>query len=388
MSVTVAHFTDKYGVTGENYICEQVAMLSRYRGKLFAERRVISKFNPVPDAVCFAAAFNRPVLNRAYEAVTKRFASSLYETLLNRFYAERLSGLGAGIIHAHFGTTACRVLPMKRKLNVPFIVTFYGNDISETLRSPRWVGRYQKLFAEADRFVVLFDEGVDRLSRIGCPREKIAVWDIGIPIAEYPYQERKFSGPTLQILTAARFVEKKGYWVLLEAFARLFRRRPNIRLKIIGYGPLRPAIVAKIAEQGLADVVTLVDTGGRSDFFELFKTALVESHIFVLPSIVAPNGDDEGGPPVVITNAMSSGLPIVATAVGGITRAIVHEQTGLISESGSADSLERSIERLIVDPGWAVQLARNARQRCETNFDLHRQLQKLEAIYDDLVARR
>jgi glycosyltransferase involved in cell wall biosynthesis len=386
MSATVAHFTRKYGVTGENYICDQVALPTRYRGKLFAERRISSSFNPIPDAQCYLTIPEGRFLTRAVEGILNRFAYRLYEAQLNRFYAEQVFALRPAILHAHFGTTACKLLPLKAQANLPLVVTFYGNDISEVLQSPFWVARYKKLFQGADRLIVLFEDGVKRLEALGCPTAKISIWDIGIPTNEYSYRERDFSLPTLQILTAARFVHKKGYPVLLQAFAQLHRRRSNLRLKILGNGPLKSAIVEQIANLGLHEAVTLIDTSKRSDFFELFKEALVESHIFVAPSIVAPNGDDEGGPPVVITNAMASGVPIVATAVGGITRAIVHEHTGLISLSGDAVSLADSIERLIVNPMWSLELARNARLKSENTFDLSRQIQKLESIYDNVLA--
>src|SRR5712692_10016283 len=123
----------------------------------------------------------------------------------------------AGLIHAHFGMMGYKSLGTKRKLELPMITTFYGVDASHCVRSPYWIPRFQRLFREGDLFIVLCDEVIDRLAAIGCPRDRMRVWDIGIPLEEYPFRPPR---PTqdARLLCVARFVEKKGHAVLLESY--------------------------------------------------------------------------------------------------------------------------------------------------------------------------
>src|SRR4029077_12978490 len=82
------------------------------------------------------------------------------------------------LVHAHFGTTAVMALPFIRATGLPAIVTFYGVDGSASLRIASWRENFQEMFTRMSRVVVLCNAVRDRLLAIGCPAEKLVVWNL------------------------------------------------------------------------------------------------------------------------------------------------------------------------------------------------------------------
>jgi glycosyltransferase involved in cell wall biosynthesis len=105
------------------------------------------------------------------------------------------------------------------------------------------------------------------------------------------------------------------------------------------------------------------------------EAALRDLDIFVLPSIseACPNA---------LLEAMTIGLPVVATRVGGIPALVEDGKTGLLVPPGDPLSLARAIIRLIEDPGLAAALAARAREHVQNEFGLDRMLARIEALYD------
>jgi len=381
---TVAHLTERYAETGETYVYEQALLARRHSSIFLSEVKQYNDFIPVEPYAYFRRALPGTFANRAVRFVAEKVAQPPYLALLNRFLASRARRAGAGLIHAHFGMMGFKALGTRRALKLPMITTFYGVDASQCVRSPYWIPRFQALFREGDLFVVLCEEVVERLTALGCPRDKIRVWDIGIPLDDYPYRAPRPT-PSPKLLCVARFVEKKGYHVLLPAFQRLVTRHPGTTLTIAGHGPLKADVERLVVDLGLSGRVTMVDTTAVADFFAFFKRALDEHDLFVLPSVVARNGDDESGPPVVLTNAMAVGLPIVSTPVGGIPRAIRDGDTGVLTAPNDVEDLAAKISALIDQPDRWRGLSQRARALAEDRFNLTRQIEKLEEMYDEFL---
>lgn len=166
----------------------------------------------------------------------------------------------------------------------------------------------------------------------------------------------------------------KGHLYLLEAFARL--ELPMCRLLIVGEGPMRPNIEARIAELGLTDRVSLV---GQQDQPEHWMQAI---DVFCLPSYA------NEGVPQAILQAMLSGLPIISTPVGAITEAITHGETGLIVPARDADALYQALQDLLGAPERRRLLGTRARQEAAARFSLASMLDRMESIFQSAVAGR
>lgn len=160
----------------------------------------------------------------------------------------------------------------------------------------------------------------------------------------------------------------KGHLFLLDAFAQL--NRPGLQLLIVGEGPMRGPIEARIAALNLGDRVTLA--GQRSDP-EHWLQAL---DVFCLPSYA------NEGVPQAILQAMLCALPIVTTPVGAILEAVANGDTALIVPPQDAAALAAAIARLLDDGALAARLGVAARRAASADFSRGAMLDRMEDIFD------
>jgi colanic acid/amylovoran biosynthesis glycosyltransferase len=288
------------------------------------------------------------------------------------------------LLHVHFGTFAARLVRLLEHTSLPVVVSLYGVDASAALQDPACLAAYRRLFELVGRFVVLSDIVRQRLEHAGCPPERIAVWDMPLDFAPYPFREPN-PGATIKLLTAARFVEKKGYPMLLEAVRLLKQQGCQVSLTAIGYGPLKEDIRHRAARLGLASEFTIIDTSAHRGFSELYSEALRTHDVFVLPSTQARNGDDEGGPALSLVMAQAAGLPVVCTPFTGSERSVVDGETGLLCKPDDPQSLADTLAGLIGRPDTWSSLAWTASQCARQRFDKSRQVDAMAALYRSLV---
>lgn len=223
-------------------------------------------------------------------------------------------------VHAEHGRDASDPQGRNRKHNylrralVPLIDCFV--PVSQDLRD--WLGKLIKVPGEKN---LLIHNGVDT--------------DKFRPPANGEVAERilPFKGKFV-IGTVGRIQDVKNHAGLINAFVRLREllpdRRDDIRLVIVGDGPLLPTIRQKVLDNGLTDLVWL--PGSRTDIADLMRAY----SIFVLPSLAE-------GTPVTILEAMASGLPVVATRVGGVPEVVVNDQTGLLVPPSDTEALAQAM---------------------------------------------
>ncbi len=307
-------------------------------------------------------------------------------SIFNRFCLAHAPAFHGDLVHAHFGTTGVMALPFIRATTLPSVVTFYGVDGSASLRIPRWRENYVEMFAQVDRVLVLCDAVRDRLLAIGCPARKLLVWNLPAGIEQYPYSPRASApaGP-VRFLIAARFVEKKGHKYLVEALETAIRAGVDARLTMIGYGPFRPAIEQDIARRGLTDRVSVIDTQLASSFSEVYRRALDEHDIFVLPSTTGVNGDDEGGPALTMVCAQAAGLPVISTPFAGAERSMIDGVTGLLCRQDDAASLAERMQWLAAHREAWNALGKAGSDHVRAHFSLEGQMTALLDVYRAIV---
>lgn len=343
----------------EGFIRDQAAALTRWRALLVGLER---KGEPVPAIVPGGG------LERALFALRGRGGS----------IERRLAAAGPELIHAHFATDGLRVLPLAKALGVPLITHLRGYDVTRSrgalLRSGRlsWV-RYAlgrgRLMREGALFLAVSDALREQAIALGYPAERVLTHYNGVDLDRFRPGEAP-SEPGL-ILHVGRLVEKKGTAVLLRAMADL----PAARLVVIGDGPLRGALERQ--------------TGPRVRFLGALPAEEVaawmrRASVLAAPSLTAADGDAEGLPNVVV-EAAASGLPVVATHHSGIPEAVDDGVSGFLVPEGDAAALAQGLRAaLAAGPG----MSKAARALAERRFDSRRQAERLEAIYDSLVANR
>ncbi|CAM4411489.1 glycosyltransferase [Paenibacillus tarimensis] len=177
-------------------------------------------------------------------------------------------------------------------------------------------------------------------------------------------------------MTVGRMAQQKNHLQLIDSFAEVQKRHPDTTLLIIGDGPLRGEIMAKIKEKGLEGHVRC--PGLRTDVPRLLRGA----DAFVLGSLW------EGFPNVVI-EAMASELPVVATRTGGVAEVVEEPGSGFIVEPGVTDEMTKALSALIaMDKPAREKMGRYAKNIVTTRFTLERTLEQTDELYRSLLQRK
>jgi sugar transferase (PEP-CTERM/EpsH1 system associated) len=182
-------------------------------------------------------------------------------------------------------------------------------------------------------------------------------------------------GPeSIVIGTVGRLDPVKDHVGLLQAFSQL-AADPRALLVIVGDGPTRATLAATAAGLGLGGRVRLL--GERDDV----PAVLTGFDIFVLSSIAE-------GMSNAILEAMATGLPVVATRVGGNPELVADGSSGFLVEPGSPAALADALRRYLGDPGLLARHGRAARELAQAEFSLERMVGEYGQLYGRLLARR
>ncbi len=167
-------------------------------------------------------------------------------------------------------------------------------------------------------------------------------------------------------------IHYKGHRFFLQACPEVKAKFPDVRFLLIGDGPLRGELEVMAGELGIKEEVIFL--GSRNDIPALLSII----DLFVLPSL-------EEGFSNAILEAMAAGKPVVATRVGGIPEAVVHEETGLLVPPKDPKALADAIIRVLSDPELAMRMGKAGRDRVIREFSLDRMVRSLEQVYEELV---
>jgi L-malate glycosyltransferase len=171
-----------------------------------------------------------------------------------------------------------------------------------------------------------------------------------------------------RVITVANLRAEKSHETLIAAAEMVVRDFPDVEFQIVGDGPRRTELEALVRSRRLEDAVHFL--GHREDVSRL----LADADIFALPS------RSEAFPNSAI-EAMASGLPVVASRVGGLLDMIEDGQTGLLAEPGNAESFAAALSQLLADPGGAVEVGERARAQVQQRYSFERMVQSFEDLY-------
>jgi len=184
----------------------------------------------------------------------------------------------------------------------------------------------------------------------------------------------------IRLITVARFVEKKGYKYILEALAILKNKYPNFIFTIIGHGILYDDIQKLINSMSLQKNIQVIQYATQ----EIVRDYLSISDIFINASIITDNGDRDGIPNS-IAEAMAMEVPVVGTAVSGITELIKHKVTGYLSESNNSESLYEGIIFYLENKEEKVRIVENARTFINDNFYSEKVFYDCKIFYESVL---
>lgn len=258
----------------------------------------------------------------------------------------------------------------------------HGRDMSDpdgSRRRYQWVRRvYSPL---VHRYVALSRDLADYLTGpVGIGRARVTQICNGVDVTRFSAddigQPQAIPGcpflpqDHLIVGTVGRMQAEKDQVTLVRAFAQALRQQPRLRLVLVGDGPLRAAVEAEARALGLQDQVWLA--GMRSDV----PVVLRGLHVFVLPSRAE-------GISNTILEAMATGLPVLATSVGGNAELVVHGQTGLLVPPADPGAMADALASMVAE-GRHLAMGRAGRERVVQRFSLQAMVNSYRSLYDEL----
>jgi len=287
----------------------------------------------------------------------------------------------AVLLHIYFGHIAVHLLPLIQIWPKPSVVSFHGADVMVDLDKPAYRAATQQML-ESVRLVLVRSESLGRaLINLGCPAGKIRLQHTGIPVDEIPFRPRDWpANHAWKFVQACRLIEKKGLRVSLRAFAKFGARHPGSTFTIAGEGPLRNELGQLAAELGIADKVFFPGFISQTQLRELFY----QSHIFLHPSEVGGDGNQEGVPNSML-EAMASGLPVFATEHGGIPEAIENGRSGILVKERDEEALALALLERTANPEGLAAIARNGAETVRKHFEQTGQTRQLEDYYLEAI---
>jgi colanic acid/amylovoran biosynthesis glycosyltransferase len=303
--------------------------------------------------------------------------------------AELIREIDPHLVHAHFGHYGWRFLEAARRAGRPYVVSFYGRDMSMMPREARWRRRYAELFADAAVVVCLGNFMAAEMVRIGCPPGKIRMLPIGADLSLCRYAPRALApGEPLRILAAARFTEKKGLPDAIRAAGLAAREVP---LELLVVGAAASDREGRREERRIRAAVAASGLGGRVRFLgSLPMPRLLEAaagcHVLLHPSRRASDGDHEGGYPVICIELAATGMASVATRHADMDMVVKDGETGLLADEGDAAGLARHLVRLAREPGLVAAMGRAAHALATREFDVRQYQQRLAAVYREALS--
>jgi len=259
----------------------------------------------------------------------------------HRFYeaihlGPRLEKEGITAIHAHFAGLAARTAWwIKRLFGIPYSFTGHANDIF--VERPDQRLPLKQLIKDAEFVATETDFSTGYLqSKFPESANKIHRVYNGLNLD--PFRMANPAAGSLEIISIGRLIPKKGFELLVNACNVLMSRGLQLHCRIVGSGPEHVPLRQLIDRLGLGKFIELTGPKAQPEIVDL----LAQSNLFVFPAVEDGSGDRDNLPTVII-EAMASGLPVVATGLGGIGEIVTHQANGLIVPEGDIDALATAI---------------------------------------------
>ncbi len=279
--------------------------------------------------------------------------------------AAHLHRLGARHLHNHIAEAAGSVAMLAAHMQgIPFSFTLHGPGI---FTAPRY-WRLDEKIARA-KFVACISHFARAQAMLLSPPEawdKLRIVHCGVAPERYGPPPQS---PGKRLLFVGRLASVKGVPVLFEALTKLLPKHPDLSLTLIGDGPERAALEQASHNQKLTAVNSFLGYQSQDEV----ATALRAHDIFVLPSFAE-------GVPVVLMEAMAAGLPVVATAVGGVGELVEHGKSGLLVPPGDAEALSKALGALLEDPAKGKAMGEVGAAKVAAEFDSRIEAAKLAAL--------
>lgn len=282
--------------------------------------------------------------------------------------AQRLSHL-----HVHFATAAASVaLILKRSFPVGLSLTVHGPDEFYDARG-QWL---TQKFEAADFLVCISRFARSQLMQLTAARHwnKFEVCPLGVDADRYVPAPPHPAARPFKVLCVGRLTPAKGQRILIDACAALAAQGRDFRLVLVGAGPDEADLKAAVAAHGLGERVEFTGPLNQAQV----RARYADADAFALPSF-------SEGVPVVLMEAMASGVPCVTTRITGIPELIHDGEHGLLVTPSDTAQLAGALARLMDDPQLRARIAAAGRAKVRETHDLQRNVARLADIFQNRI---
>jgi len=285
------------------------------------------------------------------------------------------------LVHCYYGHKAVKYLKMLKASNVPFVISFHGVDVVKFIDQAGYKEQLRGAFEAAQLVMARSVSLLHELLELGCPADKLRLNRTPIPLDAINFSRRTPpEDGSWRLVQACRLISKKGIFTILEALELMVKRWPKLTYSLAGVGPDKEEIEKAIVCHGLQRHVNMLGWLSQDELQEIYD----ESHIFLHPSEMTQENDQEGVPNSML-EAMASGLPVVATYHGGIPEAVTSGQDGVLVAERSPAELAAALEDLMTKTGQLEIFSDNAAESVRSRFGFDGQICNLEDIYREAL---
>ena len=299
------------------------------------------------------------------------------------------------VVHAHFWMSGWASARAARRLNLPLLVTFHAlGSVKRRYQGPADTSPLNRIRVEvavagaADSIVATATEEVRELALLGVPSSKVSVVPCGVDLEHFTPAPTPNASPAIpqrgcryRLLSVGRLVPGKGYDVIIEAMTWL----PETELLIAGGAgsggttpdPEHDRLIAVAEGLGVADRVRLIGQVARADMPALLRSA----DLVICSPWYEPFG-------IVPLEAMACGVPVVASAVGGMLDTVVDSVTGALVTPRDPVALAEVVGPLLESPSRRAEFARAGLERVRSRYSWDRVAAETAAVYQQTVRRQ
>ena len=364
------------------HIYRQITGLRQWRPVVICQKREEEKRFPFDAVIRIPKPMTHPLRRFWVKQVCSR-PVTIYRSEARRLSAV-IRAVHGRVLHVYFGHIAVHLLPLLRKPPVPVVVSFHGADAMVDMNKPAYLDATEEMLGLARLVLVRSESLAERIVALGCPREKVRIHRTGIPLDRFHFVRRHPpEDGAWRFFQACRLIAKKGLHTSLRAFAKFAQTFPRSQFTIAGDGPLLDELASLAGQLGVGDRV--IFTGFLSQ--PALREQLYSSHIFLHPSELGPDGNQEGVPNSML-EAMSTGTPVVATFHGGIPEAVDNGLSGILIREGDSEGMAKAMVEIVSNSKRYSEMGVAAAAAVAARFEQQNQVKVLEACYAEASGLR
>ncbi|WP_108125540.1 glycosyltransferase [Saccharospirillum mangrovi] len=272
------------------------------------------------------------------------------------------------VIICHFGTTATIAANLidLGVIDSKLIAIFHGYEISVDNIIKRYKNQYRRLFRISSSICPISNYWKEKLLELGCVADKISIFRMGVDLNYYNASIKRNEDykSLISIASVARLVPKKGLKYSIRAMSMLRSLGVAFKYDIVGEGPEKERLIEEVNRLNLNKHIHF--HGHLSS--DAVNNLLNETDVFLLPSVMAPNGDKEGIP-VSLMEAMAKGIIVVSTFHSGIPELIENEVSGFLVEEKNERMIANVLNDIFNNKYDLGKMSKNARYVVRNSFD-------------------